>query len=62
MIRPRAVDKLADAIFETYFQPLAAPMPYWARFLFAWMGSATLFASYYLTEAGLGKVIGSVTI
>ena len=56
-----AADKLADSIVETYFQPLSKPLPGWARFLCAWMGSATLFASFHITNAGLGKVMDSAT-
>lgn len=61
MIRPRAVDKLADAIFETYFQPRDKKLHGSVRFLCAWMGAITLFAAYPLTGAGLGNVIGSPT-
>ena len=39
----RSMAKVIDAAIETYFQLRETPLPGWARFLFAWLGSATVF-------------------
>ena len=45
-----AMDKLAQSAFETYFQLLDEPLPGYARFLYAVLGSLSLFLSSTLVR------------
>lgn len=53
------IEKLADAIAETYFQLLDQPLPGWGRFLCAWLGAATLFGSMFIIQAGPGILVST---
>ena len=46
-----------NAAFTTYFSLRENPLPGWARFLFAWLGSVTIFVSVPMFGIGPPKLL-----